>query len=286
MSGNLPISLVPKDKPAACGHGGQGDSDGLTYSDGSTYSDYPKLSALHQMDIAKFLDSDCDYYFFISSDAIITNANIIKELLELNKDVVAPLLRRGSDLWTNFWGDLDTSGFYNRSFDYIDVINLSKKGCWNVPYITNAYLIKREIIEKLPTIFTDNEQTDVDMRLCLNFRLNDIFMYVTNLKPHGYLAHEEPAKPAVVVPTLTNELTLYDLFSRKLEWEEKYLHPLYLEFENSPCSNTSASLGYNELCPDIYNFPLFSEAFCTELILRMETYGKWSKGKDGHDDRV
>jgi hypothetical protein len=142
-------------------------------------------------------------------------------------------------------------------------------------------MIKRATIEKLPTIFTDNEQIDVDMRLCHNLRQNDIFMYMTNLKPHGYLVAitEEQAK-APPPSITTGEVSLYDIFTRRVEWEEKYLHPEYLKFKSS----ASEKLPYAELCPDIYNFPLFSEIFCRELISRMETYGKWSKGKDEHND--
>ena len=68
-------------------------------------------------------------------------------LLNFNKDIISPLLRKSNTTWTNFWGAIDETGFYKRSDDYIDIINNKKKGCWNVPYITGVFLIKRIILE-------------------------------------------------------------------------------------------------------------------------------------------
>ena len=37
---------------------------------------------------------------------------------------------------------------------------------------------------------------------------------------------------------------------------------------------------FNEICNGAYVFPLFSDAFCNELIKETEKYGKWSPGGD------
>ena len=244
---------------------------------------YKDENDLHRQDIINFLESDAQYYFFIDRSCVFDNPKILKELLATNKDVVAPFLRRGNEAWTNFWGDLDEKGYYKRSFDYFDIIDNKRQGCWNVPYITGSYLIKREIIESNPTLFDDNIEIDLDMRLCYNLRSQSVFMYVSNINRYGYL--EDMSKPtANLVQPVSNsdpnkEVSLYDIFNRKEEWENKYLHPKYLQFKNN-----LEKIPYSELCNDIYNFPLFSEIFCVELIARMESYGKWSKGKDEHND--
>lgn len=238
---------------------------------------YGSENELFQTDISKFLISDCDYYFFVSGNCILDNPMVLKELLNLNKTVVAPLLRKGDKAWTNFWGDLDEKGYYKRSFDYFDIIEHKKQGCWNVPYITGTYLIKKEILKAVPNLFTENDDMDLDMRMCHNLREYDVFMYVSNISVHGYI--QDVPDIIEILPEKNGDVTLYDIFTRRQEWERKYLHPDYYQHKNN-----LEKLGYTEVCHDIYTFPLFSQDFCSELIERTEAYGKWSKGKDEHND--
>lgn len=223
---------------------------------------------LYQNNISNFLKSDCDYYFFIDHNCVLTNPNILRDLLQMDKPVIAPLIKMPNENWSNFWGDLKDIkgvGYYNRSFDYFDIVNGVKKGCWNMPYVTGTYLIKRDVIEAMPNLLTDNSFMDIDMRICHNLRERNIFMYVLNLDYYGYFDD--------------GELTIYDVIEKRDAWEKKYLHPEYLK-----CKDNISQLKYTEPCPDIYNFPLFSEDFCKEVIQRMEEFGNWSKGKDEHND--
>ncbi|XWV25333.1 putative procollagen-lysine [Tupanvirus deep ocean] len=236
---------------------------------------YNNENDLYQKDLENFLESGCDYYFFVNNDCILNNSNVLNELLSLNKSVVAPLIRKGNEAWTNFWGDLDENGYYRRSFDYFDIINGKRKGCWNVPYVTGTYLIKKEIIQAVPELFTDKLDMDPDMRMCYHLRENDIFMYVSNLSDYGYI------EATATEMNIIGEITLTDLLvkEKKAQWEMKYLHPTYYQNKNN-----LENLGYVELCDGIYTFPLFSEIFCKEMMQRAESYGKWSKGKDEHND--
>lgn len=259
---------------------------GKANSEDSGIMYYPTEDELLLKDLEKFVSSNCDYYFFVNYNGVLENANVLNELLELNKDVVAPLLRRGNDNFTNFWGDLDKNGYYHRSPDYIDIIRYERQGCWNVPYVSVVYLIKKSVVEKVPRLFLDNADMDLDMRWCYNLRNNDIFIHVCNLNNYGYIlkdavpiAVEQSKKASLPPPNSTGEVTLYDLFTRREEWEKKYLHPEYYPYRYN--QNKVKTV---ELCDGIYDFPLFSEAFCKELIQRAEEYGKWSKGGDEHND--
>ncbi len=88
-------------------------------------------------------------------------------------------------------------------------------------------------------------------------------MYVTNLEEYGHIREN---------------ITIFNIDNEEL-WERKYLHPEYYEFNKQ-----KSNLRYTELCRDAYNFPLFSEQFCKELIETAEKYGKWSPGKNNHYD--
>nr|AEX63014.1 putative procollagen-lysine [Moumouvirus Monve] len=230
----------------------------------------------YQKDINKFLESKCEYYFFVNHDCVLINPKILKELLELGKKVIAPLVRKGTESWSNFWGDIQENGYYNRSHDYFDILNGERRGCWNVPYISGVYLIHRSVIESIPNIFIDNEKIDVDMRICHNLRQHDIHMYVSNINSYGFIQEEIKIDPTI---DLTKPVTIHDLFTRRDEWERKYLHPEYYLNKNN-----LKNLRCPELCSDVFNFPLFSKEFCSELIQIMENYGKWSGGTGHHID--
>ena len=249
---------------------------------------YDNENDLYQKDLLNFIDSGCDYYFFINKDCVIMNPNVINELLNFDKNIIAPFIRRGNDAWTNFWGDLDNKGFYKRSYDYFDIIEGKKQGCWNVPYITGTYLIKRKIIELVPNLFTENMDMDIDMRLCHNLRMHNIFMYITNLSYFGSILNIEDESTTEnltenisenISETNNGELTLYDILTRREEWEKKYLHPEYYQNKNN-----LGKLRCIEICNDIYSFPLFSQDFCTEIMERADKYGKWSNGNNEHND--
>lgn len=46
----------------------------------------------------------------------------LQQLISLGRDVAAPLLVRPEKMFSNFWGDLASDGFYARSRDYTNII--------------------------------------------------------------------------------------------------------------------------------------------------------------------
>ena len=149
---------------------------------------YDDVEALYQGDITRFLlgDCSCTHYFFIGKECVINNPRVILDLIAFDKSIISPFLKRDGTAWTNFWGDIDANGYYKRSFDYFEIIDGRRKGCWNVPYITGVYLIKRAILEEHPKIL-GNKHIDIDLRICSYFRENNVFMYVSNLENYGYI---------------------------------------------------------------------------------------------------
>ncbi|CAG2104133.1 unnamed protein product [Medioppia subpectinata] len=70
---------------------------------------------------------NCHYYLSVDSDARLTNPLTLKTLIQQNKAIIAPLLGRHNQLWSNFWGAISSEGFYSRSHDYIQIINNERR---------------------------------------------------------------------------------------------------------------------------------------------------------------
>lgn len=235
--------------------------------------------------IEKCLEFNCDYYLSLDSDARLTNETSLQHLIEQNRNIIAPLLSIPDKLWSNFWGSLSGEGYYARSHDYVDILKGTRRGLWNVPYISQAYLMKGSFLKDLMEKRTlSNEVThtieqqlfkshsheqDTDMSFSKFMRDNGIFMYVSNEIDFGHLVNSE----SYTTDHLHNDL--YEIYTNKLDWERKYIHPNYSQALNEQEFNL-----IQQRCPDVYNFPLVSETFCYHLIEEMENYGKWSEGKN------
>ncbi|XP_062904877.1 multifunctional procollagen lysine hydroxylase and glycosyltransferase LH3-like [Mobula hypostoma] len=213
---------------------------------------------------------DCDYYLNLDSDVALTNPETLRILIEHNRNVIAPMVSRHGKLWSNFWGAINTEGYYSRSEDYIDIVQLKRVGIWNVPYVSQVYLIKGEILRtqlRHKNVFTRQEM-DPDMIFCKNIREKGIFMYVTNMDDFGHLV------------TTTNYNTsrlhndLWQIFSNPDDWRDKYIHENYSQIFTDDI--------VQQPCPDVYWFPILSEEACDQLVQEMEHYGQWSGGK--HED--
>lgn len=219
------------------------------------------------------MQKNCDLFFSVDAEAHLDNIYTLKMLIEQNRDVLAPMMIRPYKAWSNFWGALTADGFYSRSIDYMDIVEQKRRGVWNVPYITGAYLIKRKIL--------DNKRTrpnyvhkllDADMAFCQNMRDAEVFLYVTNRAEWGHLVSTENFDTS----HLFNEM--WQLTENRWDWEQRYLHPNY---SLSLQENSSVAMP----CPDVFWFPIVTERFTKELILTMENYGTWSDGTS-HDSRL
>jgi procollagen-lysine,2-oxoglutarate 5-dioxygenase len=236
--------------------------------------DYPRESCIIdniplENVVESFLKTDAEYLFVINNTYHITNRNTLKELLNINKNIVGAMFKKqDNSLWSNFWGDLDKNGYYKRSFDYCDIVNYSRKAIWNVPYLSGVYLIKRAFLEEHPAIYKEHPDMDLDMRFCKNVRDTNTFMYVSNMNIYGYIS-DTPIEKSY------DEITIYDYDNK--HWECKYIHPEYIKNVNKLLSIST------EPCKDVFYFPIFTELFCNEVIARCNE-NTWSDGKNDKID--
>lgn len=155
-------------------------------------SEYTYVTFVKGYVFKDFVESDCDYYFLLEQQCILTKPDVIHELLfymetDTPKQIISPMLVKNNSAYSNFWGELSKTGYYARSFDYLDIIEYKKIGIWNVPYVFGAILFSRNVLTKWDNHKYKKFENDVDMDLCYNLRRNFLFTYVTNFNVYGYL---------------------------------------------------------------------------------------------------
>ena len=206
-------------------------------------------------------EQDCEFIFYINSNAVIENTNILRSLLRENKSVIGPLLRCKNSLFSNFWGDIDSNNFYKRSDDYIKIANNEIKGCWNVPYLWYTLLIHKDHFKKDYFVNNIDKGSGIDMAFSYNMRKSNYFMWVLNNEHFGY--YQEP-------------IGLMTFKTNLLSWESKYLSPAFRE------KREIMDLGF-----DVLKINIFTKKFCEEIITIAEKHNSWSQGgKKYYDKRI
>lgn len=222
-----------------------------------------------QLALQQAKSKDVDFILFIDADVQIDDSEVLRELLNLNKQFVAPVVSKYNELWSNFWGALTEGGYYARSPDYVDIVKGDIIGIWNVPYVSSMYLIKKSAFK-----FINYEHTyyDPDMAMCDSLRQSGVHMYIINDRIYGHLVQAEGFDITVARPDF------YALFTNKFDWIKKYIHPNFTK-------QLDSNYTYEQPCTDVYWFQVATEAFCDDLVAIVENFGKWSDGKN-KDERL
>ncbi|XP_050683668.1 procollagen-lysine,2-oxoglutarate 5-dioxygenase isoform X2 [Leptidea sinapis] len=217
--------------------------------------------------------SACEYMVSLDSVARL-QPSTLRYLVSTGYDVIAPLLVRPEQAWSNFWGAVGSDGYYARSPDYMDIVNRNIRGIWNVPFITHCYLVKMSVFREAgpDKISYGKAGMDSDMAFCESLTNLGIFMHVSNEEDFGHLLNPESFDISRTHPDI------YQVIDNRQEWEKRYLHPQYWD-------NLQPSRNHSMPCPDVYWFPLMSMRFCQEWIAVMEAFGKWSDGSN-QDNRL
>ncbi|XP_063988127.1 procollagen-lysine,2-oxoglutarate 5-dioxygenase [Diachasmimorpha longicaudata] len=237
------------------------------------HNDSIELSAAKSLAMDQCLRKECSGYFSVDSVAHLDNAQTLKLLVEQQRGIVGPLLVRREQTWSNFWGAIADNGYYARSADYMDIIRNKRRGLWNVPYITNCYLINVTLLSNPETrpVYTI-EEIEPDMAFAMTNRHRDIFMYINNRYDFGHLVDPDNYDLSRKHPDL------YEIISNKFDWQDRYIHENY-SYNFSPHHKPI------QPCTDVFWFPIVTTRFCREFIQIMESYGQWSDGSN-HDFRL
>ncbi|XP_069121239.1 procollagen galactosyltransferase 1-like isoform X1 [Argopecten irradians] len=83
-----------------------------------------------------------DYVFMLDADVVLENSQTLTLLMNEQRTIVAPMLNASiGDTYSNFWGGMTDSGYYERSDDYFDMVHREIIGCLQVPMVHSALLI-------------------------------------------------------------------------------------------------------------------------------------------------
>lgn len=241
----------------------------------NTFKNYKNIQVIeHKTDsFAEILNwsmTDCkeDYYFYIEPSIYLSNPNIFQNLMVHDKGFIAPFINNINENWNNnFWGELDNNGFYKRSFDFFDISNGKRKGCWNVPFVRWTYLIKKEYLNHLKDGYTAIAN-HADMSICKVARNKNISIYINNLHNFGF---QKTIKDKIPSTALRSEFYMFE--TDRKAWFDKYCHPDFIK-----AINNWKNLPLNEICSDSYEFPFFNELFCDHLIDEVNNINEWSGG--------
>jgi len=217
-----------------------------------------------QLALQQAKQKESDYIFFVDADTHIDDVELLRELLIYNKQFIAPVVSKYNELWSNFWGALSEGGYYARSHDYVDIVKNDIFGMWNVPYASSIYLIKNTAFKH---INYDHQYLDPDMAMCESLRIAGVFMIIVNRRIYGHIVNAEGFDTTVARPDF------YTLFSNKLDWIQKYIHPDFVRQLDDDANITQA-------CTDVFWFHIATDAFCDDLVAIAENFGKWSDGSN------
>jgi len=175
----------------------------------------------------------------------------------------------------------------------LDIVKNNRRGTWNVPYISQAYLVQGTLIKKnLHLKETENNEIDEtssatssqfltfarsgldsDMAFTSSLRNTGHFFYVSNEVDFGHLVSVDN----FVTENRTHP-ELYEIFENPVEWERRYIHTNWSQLFND-------STIIEQPCPDVFWFPVLSEEFTKALVHTMESFGQWSDGTN-NDERL
>lgn len=147
------------------------------------------LGTIRNKSMQQAKNYNCDYYFVVDCDNFI-NPCTLKELVQKDKPIIAPMLRaipNKQDWYSNFFCDISSSGYYKNHPDYLKILLKEKVGTFQEPVVHCTYLVRTDCIDKLTYVDgTDDYEFVIFSRSARN---SDIGQFICNEKDFGVLLH-------------------------------------------------------------------------------------------------
>ena len=166
------------------------------------------LGKIRQDSIDECIEGNYDYYFVVDVDNFIY-PNTLKDLIEANQPIVAPLLRYavarpefpdrqdvGQDVgptkarfYSNYHYKVDDHGWFIADPLYYEVLYQNVAGLIDMPCVHCTYLIKKEYLPSLR--YLDGSERYEYMVFSKSAKANNIPQYLDNRKIYGVLTLTE-----------------------------------------------------------------------------------------------
>ncbi|XP_073705859.1 procollagen galactosyltransferase 2 [Garra rufa] len=146
-----------------------------------------------------------DYILFADSDNLLTNTQVLNQLIAENRTLVAPMLESRT-LYSNFWCGMTSQGYYKRTPHYVPIRNWNRTGCHPVPMIHSTMLIDLRRSASAALAFYPVHRhylwaLDDIMAFAFSARQAGVQMFICNKEHYGYLP-----LPLITKQTLEEEV--------------------------------------------------------------------------------
>ncbi|KAF4116815.1 procollagen galactosyltransferase 2 [Onychostoma macrolepis] len=156
-----------------------------------TESRFTHVMKLRQAALASARAQWADYILFADSDNLLTNTQVLNQLIAENRTLVAPMLESRT-LYSNFWCGMTSQGYYKRTPHYVPIRNWTRTGCHPVPMILSTMLIDLRRSASAALAFYPVHHyylwaLDDIMAFAFSARQAGVQMFICNHEHYGYL---------------------------------------------------------------------------------------------------
>ncbi|KAG7265107.1 hypothetical protein CRUP_020064, partial [Coryphaenoides rupestris] len=191
-----------------------------------TSTRYEHVMKLRQAALDAARELWADYFLLVDCDNLLTNRDVLWELMQENRTAVAPMLEsRGA--YSNFWGGMTPEGYYKRTPAYMPIRRREHRGCFAVPVVHSTFLLdlRRAASHLLAFHPAHPDYTwgpDDVTAFAYSARMAGVQMFVCNRQTYGYLPVPLPAHS-----TLQDEAVFLINLKRRADRRERMLRTLY-----------------------------------------------------------
>jgi hypothetical protein len=147
------------------------------------------LGRIRQLSMSAAEYMDADYYFTADVDNYIA-PHTLKDLVNVNLPIIAPLLPRKGYLYTNMHGAIDANGYWVASEQEGLIRERKIRGIFEVPVVHCTYLIRADALPHL-NYLPDGTGRHEYVLFSESARKAGIPQYIDNRTDYGYLEIED-----------------------------------------------------------------------------------------------
>lgn len=156
-----------------------------------------------------------DFIFFLDGDALLSNPRTIQDLVEENKTVIAPMLDSRS-AYSNFWCGMNEKGYYERTDEYMPILEKEKVGVFPVVMVHSATLINLNHADSRKLTYDPRKlegytgPNDDVIAFAHSAKFAGVEMFVSNKDLYGHILAptESPAQEAEELLNLKLDVTV------------------------------------------------------------------------------